>query len=57
MALVIDDTLISNVADNLKAAMSTDPKMRKVIQQHIREALFVALDDARVCMYISRRDS
>lgn len=42
MALVIDDTLISNVADNLKAAMTTDPKMRKVIQQHIREALFAA---------------
>ena len=42
MGLVIDDTLISNVADNLRAAMSTDPKMRKVIQQHIREALFAA---------------
>ena len=42
MALVIDDTLISNVADNLKAAMTTDPKMRKAIQQHIREALFAA---------------
>ena len=42
MGLVIDDTLISNVADNLKAAMSTDPKMRKVIQQHIREALWEA---------------
>ena len=42
MALVIDDTLISNVADNLRAAMTTDPKMRKVIQQHIREALFAA---------------
>ena len=42
MALVIDDTLISNVADNLRAAMTTDPKMRKVIQQHIREALWDA---------------
>jgi hypothetical protein len=42
MALVIDDTLISNQEDNLRAAMSTDPKMRKVIQQHIREALFAA---------------
>ena len=42
MALVIDDTLISNVADNLQAAMTTDPKMRKAIQQHIREALFAA---------------
>ena len=42
MGLVIDDTLISNQADNLKAAMSTDPKMRKVIQQHIREALYEA---------------
>ena len=42
MALVIDDTLISNVADNLQAAMTTDPKMRKAIQQHIREALFEA---------------
>ena len=42
MALVIDDTLISNVADNLQAAMSTDPNMRKAIQQHIREALWEA---------------
>ena len=42
MALVIDDTLISNVADNLKAAMTTDPKMRKAVQQHIREALWEA---------------
>jgi hypothetical protein len=42
MALVIDDTLISNVADNLMAAMSTDPNMRKAIQQHIREALWEA---------------
>jgi len=42
MALVIDDTLISNVADNLQAAMTTDPKMRKVIQQHIREAIWEA---------------
>lgn len=42
MGLVIDDTLISNQEQNLKAAMSTDPKMRKVIQQHIREALFAA---------------
>ena len=40
MGLVIDDTLISNQEQNLKAAMSTDPKMRKVIQQHIRDALF-----------------
>ena len=42
MALVIDDTLISNQEQNLRAAMSTDPRMRKVIQQHIREALFAA---------------
>ena len=42
MALVIDNTLISNVADNLQAAMTTDPKMRKAVQQHIREALFAA---------------
>ena len=42
MALVIDDTLISNVADNLKAAMTTDPNMRKAVQQHIREALWEA---------------
>ena len=42
MGLVIDDTLISNQEQNLKAAMSTDPKMRKVIQQHIREALFAS---------------
>lgn len=45
MALVIDDTLISNQEQNLRAAMSTDPKMRKVIQQHIREALFEARRD------------
>lgn len=42
MGLVIDDTLISNQEQNLRAAMSTDPKMRKVIQEHIREALFAA---------------
>ena len=42
MALVIDDTLISNVADNLKAAMTTDPKLRKAVQQHIREAIWEA---------------
>lgn len=42
MALIIDDTVISNQTENLKAAMSTDPKMRKVIQHHIREALFEA---------------
>lgn len=42
MALVIDDTIISNVADNLQAAMTTDPKMRKAVQQHIREALWDA---------------
>lgn len=42
MALVIDDAIISNQEQNLRAAMSTDPKMRKVIQQHIREALFAA---------------
>ena len=45
MALVIDDTLISNQEQNLRAAMSTDPKMRKVIQRHIREALFEARRD------------
>jgi hypothetical protein len=45
MALVIDDTIISNQEQNLRAAMSTDPKMRKVIQQHIREALFEARRD------------
>ena len=45
MGLVIDDTLISNQEQNLRAAMSTDPKMRKVIQQHIREALFAARKD------------
>ena len=42
MALVIDDTLISNVADNLQAAMTTDPKMRKAIQHYIREELWKA---------------
>lgn len=45
MGLVIDDTLISNQEQNLRAAMSTDPKMRKVIQGHIREALFEARRD------------
>lgn len=45
MALVIDNTLISNQEQNLRAAMSTDPKMRKVMQQHIREALFAARRD------------
>ena len=45
MALVIDDTIISNQEQNLRAAMTTDPKMRKVIQQHIREALFEARRD------------
>lgn len=45
MALVIDDTLISNQEQNLRAAMSTDPRMRKVMQQHIREALFEARRD------------
>ncbi len=45
MALVIDDTIISNQEQNLRAAMSTDPKMREVIQQHIREALFEARRD------------
>ena len=42
MGLVIDDTLISNVADNLQAAMTTDPKMRKVMQKHIRKELWKA---------------
>ena len=45
MALVIDDTIISNQEQNLKAAMSTDSKMREVIQKHIREALFAARRD------------
>lgn len=45
MGLVIDDTLISNQEENLRAAMSTDPKMREVIQKHIREALFAARRD------------
>lgn len=42
MGIIINDTLISNQKQNLEAALSTDPKMRKVIQQHIREALFEA---------------
>ena len=45
MGLVINDTLISNQEENLRAAMSTDPKMRKVIQQNIRKALFAARRD------------
>ena len=42
MGLVVDNTLLANQAENLKAAMTTDPKMRKVIQQHIRIAIFEA---------------
>jgi hypothetical protein len=42
MGIVVDNTFISNQEQNLRAAMSTDPKMRKVIQGHIREALFAA---------------
>lgn len=42
MGIVVNDTLISNQEQNLKAAMTTDPNMRKVIQRHIREALFEA---------------
>ena len=45
MGIVVDNTFISNQEQNLRAAMSTDPKMRKVIQQHIREALFEARRD------------
>ena len=42
MPIVIDNTVIANQQQNLKAAMTTDPKLRKVIQGHIREALFEA---------------
>ena len=42
MAIIIDDTILTNQADNLKAIMSTDPKMRKVIQGYIREELWKA---------------
>ena len=42
MAIIIDDTILANQADNLKAIMSTDPKMRKVIQEYIREELWKA---------------
>ena len=56
MALVIDDTLISNQEQNLRAAMSTDPKMRKVIQQHIREALFEARRDVMNSMEFDNGD-
>ena len=56
MALVIDDTLISNQEPNLRAAMSTDPKMRKVIQQHIREALFEARRDVMNSMEFDNSD-
>ena len=42
MGIVVDNTFISNQEQNLRAAMSTDPNMRKVIQGHIREALFAA---------------
>ena len=37
MPIIIDDTVIYNQKQNLQAAMTTDPNMRKVIQQHIRE--------------------
>jgi hypothetical protein len=51
MPIVIDNTVIANQQQNLKAAMTTDPKLRKVIQGHIREALFEArrevMNDAR----------
>ena len=56
MALVIDDTIISNQEQNLRAAMSTDPKMRKVIQQHIREALFEARRDVMNSMKFDNGD-
>jgi hypothetical protein len=56
MGLVIDDTLISNQEQNLRAAMSTDPKMRKVIQQHIREALFEARRDVMNSMEFDNGD-
>lgn len=56
MALVIDDTLISNQEANLRAAMSTDPKMRKVMQQHIREALFEARRDVMNSMEFDNGD-
>ena len=42
MPIVIDNTVIANQQQNLKAAMTTDPKLRKVIQGHIREALYEA---------------
>ena len=42
MGLIIDNTVFAEQAKNLKAALSTDPKLRKVIQGHIREALFEA---------------
>lgn len=56
MALVIDDTLISNVADNLQAAMTTDPKLRKAVQQHIREALFAARRDMMDSVHFANGD-
>ena len=42
MGLIIDNTVFAAQEKNLKAALSTDPKLRKVIQGHIREALFEA---------------
>lgn len=39
MPVIINDVLISNQEQNIRAAMSNDPKMREVIQHHIREAL------------------
>ena len=45
MPLVIDQTLITNQARNLQAALTTDPRMRRVMQRHIREALIEARRD------------
>lgn len=56
MALIINDTVISNQAENLKAAMTTDPKLRKVIQQHIREALFEARSEVMSDMTFDNGD-
>ena len=42
MGIVIDDTLISNYEEKLKALTTADPNMRKVMQQHIREAIWKA---------------
>lgn len=56
MAIVINNTVIWNQQQNLKAAMTTDPKLRKVIQKHIREALFEARREVMSSIHFDNGD-